>query len=49
MLRELDGDRVDGVVGLADNGVVDINIGIFKGGVRAGNQRTGRRKHRARE
>ena len=40
-LRELDSDGVDGVVGLGDDGVVDVNVGVVEGGIRAGAVTTG--------
>ena len=50
-LRELDGngvDGLDGVLGLGDNGVVDVNIDVVEVGVRASKQRARSRNQRAR-
>ena len=55
-LGELDGDsidRVDGVEGLGDDGVVDIDVGVMESGpttnlARAGSQRARGCNHRAR-
>ena len=50
-LGELDGDSVDGVdglVGLGDDGVIDIDVGVAEDRVRAGGQRTGTSIQRAR-
>ena len=34
-------DRINGLVGLGDDGVVDANGGVVEDGVRASSQRTG--------
>ena len=50
-LGELDGDSVDGVdglVGLGDDGVIDIDVGVTEDRVWAGGQRTWTGNQRAR-